>query len=249
MNNTIRNIVLPLALAAGLAPAAWAHNYLSTPPAEAVTTIPDIGVSRAAYRSLAAPGQLDVYEFTARKGQELYVQMTVPLLDRQRDFAPAFVLLYAGSDPAAFAGQQLEKGALAEPPHDIVDRLLPHQGAGEPEAAALAVAYDGSAPLPFDEPFTGTKYWIRQTLTVAAPADGTYRLGVYSPGGASGKYVLAPGKREQFGFGDLLSFPSVRITVRQFCEQPIWPDVLVLSAVGAALLGGIGLGIFALARR
>ena len=132
-----------------------------------------------------------------------------------------------------------------DPPHVVVDNVLPHNDEQEP--ALIGVAYDSSSDQVFDEPFTGTRYWIRQTLTVKAPIDGTYRIGVYSPDGTKGKYVLAPGKREQFGFGDILNFPGVRMTVRQFCEQPVWPDILVLGLLGAAALGGIGIGIYALA--
>lgn len=226
-------------------PLAYAHNYLPAGAGQSVTTIPDISVSRAAYRVLSEPGQVDVYKFTASRGQELYIQMTVPLLDRQKGFAPTFALVYAGSQPALFDNPEIEKGTVVDPPHQVVDRILPHEGETEP--TLLGVGYDGSAGQPFDEPFTGTRYWIRQTLTVKAPADGAYRLGVYSPDGVTGKYVLAPGKREQFGIGDLFTFAGVRITVRQFCEQPVWPDVLVLGLLGAAALGGVGFGIYALA--
>ena len=224
----------------------YAHNFLAAPGNGLVTTIPDIGVSRAAYRSLSTPGQVDIYEFTALKGQEIYVQMTVPLLDRESGFAPEFAVVSMGTADAAFAPQDLQKGTVLDAPHDVVDQIHPHQGADETEPPSIAVAYDGSAPQVFDEPFTGTRYWIRQTVTLTAPADGTYRIGVYTRDGSTGKYVLAPGRREQFGFGDILSLPSVRIQVRDFCEVPTWPDYLVLTTLAVAVAAGIGFGVFAL---
>jgi hypothetical protein len=142
--------------------------------------IPDIGVSRAAYRTLSAPGQVDVYEFSAKKGQEIYIQMTVPLLDRERDFAPEFSLVFMGDPGTAFGDAEVIKGARGDTP----------------------------------------------------PADGTYRIGVYTRDGSMGKYVLAPGKREQFGLGDIFSLPSIIIDVRTFCEVPVWPDYLLFTTLG-----------------
>lgn len=202
----------------GAAASAFAHNYLPATPGQAVTIIPDISVSRAAYRELRTPGQVDVYEFHASKGQGIYIQMTVPLIDRLSGFAPAFVLLSTDEGSVPFDSPAMEKGSLADPPHEVVDVVHPRAVGDGEEPPLLAVEYDGSAPVVFDEPFTSTRYWIRQTLTVKAPRDGTYRIGVYSPRGASGKYVLAPGRAEKFSLADVLSFGKVKKEVRAFCE-------------------------------
>jgi hypothetical protein len=191
----------------------FAHNYLPADPGSTFTKIPDISVSRAAYRELGRIGQVDVYEFDAKKGQEIYIQMTIPQIEALKEFAPRF------------------------------DAVFP-QGSDSKVPPPLGVAYDGSDPLPFDEPFTGTKYWIRQTLTVAAPVDGTYRIGVYAEDQQIGKYVLAPGRKEQFGIGDVFALPAVRWNVRVFCREPVWPDALFWSVLGAAAVAGIGVGIY-----
>ena len=99
MRTSKQTVLILLGLIA-TATAAFAHNYLPAKPGQSITTIPDISVSRAAYREITSSDQVDVYEFNASKGQELYIQMTVPLLDREKGFAPAFVLLYTGSQPA-----------------------------------------------------------------------------------------------------------------------------------------------------
>jgi hypothetical protein len=231
------------ALLAFCAGALFAHNYLPAAPALGVTPIPDIDASRAAYRELVRGDQVDVYEFTAKKGQEIYIQMTLPQFESLKDFTPQFLLVYTGSGEAHFESPALQKGAVVDVPDEVVDKVFPHPADAEP--ALLAVAYDGSELLPFDEPFTGTRYWIRQTLTVAAPADGTYRIGVYSLQAQTGKYVLAPGKKEQFGFFDILTLPGVRWDVRVYCGEPVWPDAVFWTVLGAAALGGIGYGIYA----
>ena len=246
MNITLRITAVTAIIGALGTVNTYAHNFLPSPGDGIVTTIPDIGVSRAAYRTLSAPGQVDVYEFTAVKGQKIYAQMTVPYLDRESGFTPELAIVYMGDSGAPLVPQSLEKGSVLDPPHDVVDRIHPHNGVDETEPPALAVAYDGSAALVFNEPFTGTRYWIRQTVTLTAPADGAYRIGVYTRDGSTGKYVLAPGTREQFGLADLFSFPSVRIQVRDFCEVPTWPDYLVLSTLAVVAAVGLGLGVAAL---
>ena len=244
---SIRNAFMALAVLI-LVQSLSAHGYLPATPGQTVTAIPDIGVSRAAYREITAGDQIDVYEFTAKKGQEIYIQMTIPLIDRMAGFAPAFVLVYGGAESASFAPTALTKGIVADPPHEVVDAVLPNEGSDAEEPPLLGVRYDGSEPVVFNEPFTGTRYWIRQTLTVNAPADGFYRIGVYSPDRSLGKYVLAPGRAEKFSFGDVLGLPGVRWQVRAFAGEPLWPDALFWSALGAAALAGIGYGIYALVR-
>jgi hypothetical protein len=225
----------------------FAHNYLPAPSGKAVTTISDISVSRAAYREIKQKEQVDVYEFPAKKGEQIYIQMTVPRLERLQRFAPEFVLLYTGEGEVAFNAPVVDKGTIADPSHEIVHQVYGAAESGIREPAQLSVAYDGSDPVAFDEPFTGTRYWIRQTLTVMAPADGIYRIGVWSSDGSLGKYVLAPGKAEKFGAADILGLPSVRWQVRVFNEEPVWPDALFWSLVATGVLTAVGFGIYALA--
>jgi hypothetical protein len=240
----VRSFLL-LALVLLAAPPAFSHNYLPD-SGGALTSIPNIGVSRAAYRVLSGGGQVDVYEFSAKKGQEIYIQMTMPVMERFGGFFPAFLLVHLGDPPVPFADPGLERGRIVDPPEGVLDRAAPHTGA---EPAAIAVEHDGSGPVVFDEIFTGTKYWTRQELTVAAPADGTYRIGVYAPDGGVGKYVLATGRAEAFGFWDILGLPAVRWRVREFCGEPLWPDALFWGVLGAAAVAGVGLGAWALLSR
>ena len=233
-----------LGLGAGLH--AFAHNYLPAVQGQAVTIIPDISVSRAAYRELRGAGAVDIYEFSAKQGQEIFIEMTVPVLDRQKGFAPSFMLVSMGEGAINFTPPEILNGVAVDPPHEVVDQVHPHEGADSDEPQMIGVSYDGKPDTVFDEPVTGTRYWVRQSLTVRAPADGTYRIGVYAPNGESGKYVLAPGKAERFSLADIFSLPAVRHAVRQFCELPVWGDVLVdvliFAGVSAAVIAAIAGG-------
>jgi hypothetical protein len=51
MNMANRIVILAMVLATCLTRLGYAHNYLPAPEGSAVTIIPDISVSRAAYRS------------------------------------------------------------------------------------------------------------------------------------------------------------------------------------------------------
>ncbi|MCA1552877.1 MAG: hypothetical protein LC737_00715, partial [Chloroflexi bacterium] len=51
--------------------------------------------------------------------------------------------------------------------------------------------------------------------------DGTYTVAVFNTRGEVGKYVLAIGEREQFGWRDLLDFPRTHATVREWTVAPL----------------------------
>lgn len=222
---------------------AFPHNYLPEPEQGEVTTIPDISVSRAAYRSLDAPGQMDMYRFTAEKGQEIYLSMTVPWLEELRSFAPAVALIARDTSMDPSAVKSALRCSLLP-----LDEITPRLSSSLPPGRSLVFVPQGPREA-FHEPFTGTRYWKLQEATVIAPEAGEYLLAVFSPGGETGKYVLAPGRREQFSLGDILALPAVRIKVRRFMEEPVWGDYLFWSVLGVAAAAGLTYGIIALAGR
>jgi hypothetical protein len=209
------------------------HNYLPEPPEGGPTIIPNIAVSRAAYRELRTPGQVDEYRFSARARQEIHVQMNVPVLPRLSAFAPAFALI---CEEGSFreASPHLTNGVLLEGVSVHIDG---ESTSWRPEQQ-LAVEFRGKEEI-FHEPFTGTTYLVRQELSVLAPVGGAYRLYVYDPAGDVGKYVLAPGRLERFSVLDVLGLPATRIRVRRFMERPVWGDYVFWSILGAAAVGGI----------
>lgn len=51
----------------------------------------------------------------------------------------------------------------------------------------------------FNEPFSGTSYWDRQSTRATLPADGRYTVAVWHEAGAVGRYTFVIGDREIFG--------------------------------------------------
>ena len=224
----------------GLAPVlAQAHNYLD-PNRAGETHIPDIAVSRVVYRLLSA-GEVHRYGFTASAGQELFIQLLGPTEGPDALHAPTFALIARGH-PLSLGSARLEHGRWLDAAS--FRKLV---GAGDADGL-LVVAGEGAEFEPFFEPFTSTGYRIRQTLSLSAPAEGSYELVVFDPAHGSGRYVLATGRRERFGPGDLLRFPSVWLEVRRFMGESTAPLWVALGVIGAAAVGGTALLILHRAR-
>jgi hypothetical protein len=199
------------ALFLGIAAAGWAHNFLPLPEGGGETVIPAIADSRAAYREIKAPGQIDLFSFKAKAGAEIYIQMTVPTIEPYASLRPVFVL--ASLDGPFSPGPSIEDGEAAP----VSAEALAALAAPSPENA-MAIAALAGAGKRFREEFTGTDYLILQTLTVKAPVTGRYRIGVYLPDGATGKYVLATGKKEAFSLSEIFGLGKVKRLVRDFME-------------------------------
>ena len=106
----------------------------------------------------------------------------------------------------AMAGSTIRAQEPAEP--------LP----GVPENYGGLLLEPDAVPEEFDEPFTGTQSWILLEQDTAAPATGQYYVVALDPEGQTGKLWVAWGRREVFGFRDLLTYPDVLDTVRTFHE-------------------------------
>lgn len=185
-------------------------------------TIPDPAVSWAVYASLDHVGEVDYYTFQAKASFPLYAQITIPAINGLQQYGPTLALI----------GPGLPAPTGATP-------FTPPSGGG---VYIQPTANLGTADA-FYEPFTQTNYWNRQTLQHSLPASGTYYLAVYTGASAGvkiGKYVLAVGQREEFGFSDLLAFPGEYIHVRQFAEVGFpawfWVALVVLLALVALIV-------------
>ncbi|MGB8955275.1 MAG: LPXTG cell wall anchor domain-containing protein [Tumebacillaceae bacterium] len=182
---------------------------------EQALEIPDATVSYAMYSELQGPQQVDLYKFTLAADTPFYARISVPKRPELRDFAPAFVLFGPGLPTSN------------EPPHYPL---------ALPEGLGRAILLPAGEKDDFYEPFTQTTMVQRQYISRQLPP-GTYYLAVYSPAGQTGKYVLATGEREQFGFADWLLFPLTWLKVR------LWYDAtqtwLILAGIAAAIAGAI----------
>jgi hypothetical protein len=208
-----RRLGLSFALVAGLliaiAPVAVAHApSVVAPGNESPTTahtLEDPTLSRAIGATLDAPGEVDWYRMELRAGDPLVVEMTAP--DATGGIAASFDVLGPGLPaPATDAERELASLVGAE-------GLVRHAAEGgerEVHGGLGFIAWGG----------------IRTTAT----ADGTYWIAVRAlEPGATGKYVLAPGVREEFGLDAIGGMADLV----GFFDAP-WPPEPGTTATGGA---------------
>ena len=150
--------------------------------------VEDPTLSRAIGATLGGPGETDWYRMDLSAGDALVVEVTAP--DAVGGIATSFTLLGPGLPaPASHAAT-----ALAA-------------------AAGAAGAIEHKATGGEREVHGGLGFFAWGGIRTTAPSDGTYWIAVRAAeDGATGKYVLAPGVREEFGLetiggmADLLAF-------------------------------------------
>lgn len=159
-------------------------------PAQAVV-LDDPTLSRALGATIARPGEVDWYRMDLRAGDPIVLGMTAP--DAAGALAATFVLVGPGLPDATTVSDWAASLATE---------------AGAPGAVAFLPATE-----PPREVHGGLGFLQYGTLRFDAPADGTYHVAVFAvdPQG-TGKYVFAPGVREEFGsdaiggMADLIAF-------------------------------------------
>lgn len=151
----------------------------------------DPTLSRALGATLGEPGEVDWYRMDLAAGDPLVVGMTAP--DASGALAATFTLVGPGLPPAADSGPQA--AALAEQ-------------AGVEGAVVFEPAVE-----PRREVHGGLGFINYGNLSLEAPKTGSYWVAVYAVDpDATGKYVFAPGVREEFGLdavqgmADLIGF-------------------------------------------
>ena len=174
-------------------------------------------ISWAIYGQLSQIGEVNYYTFEGARSARVKIDVSVPRIDSERDFGVAVALIGTGL-PENAAGAFLALNA------------------GEGAIIAPDLLRDPSRI--FNEPFTQTSYWTRQTLAAQLPNDGTYTLAVWNPRGQTGKYVLAIGEREEFGIADLLDFPRTWVKVHSFFRGTgaDFENAFVVLFLGSAVL-------------
>ena len=101
----------------------------------------------------------------------------------------------------------------AAPESRLAQSMLPTLQVVDPSGALRTVKRLATAD-PFDEPFTRTKYLTVAKLEDKASQAGTYLWIVTSHG--PGRFVVALGKREQFGVSDVAKLPGTIEKVRSW---------------------------------
>lgn len=166
--------------------------------------VEDHQISWAAYNQLEQAGDVDYYSFKAEQGEEIYFSMVIPVIDRYQNFRPDVALIGPGLENN-YAGYD----------KNYINSLLKI----DPDENIIIVSDDQATPDTFFEPFTQTSYWRRQKFSTAAPAAGTYYLAVFSTEQDQGKYTLAIGRKEVWGFNDLIRIPKIWWDTRFFVEK------------------------------
>ena len=188
--------IFAIVLLGGLS--SWAHKYVANDgshvDAAHALHIGDPGLSQVIYHPVTpATGQLWL-TFNVFAGEEQYMQLGVPVLDRLDEYAPTLVLLGPGLP---------EIDTPLEVPEGLGGVVFP--------TAGLTAEF-------FDEHFTGTQSWILLEQDYPLLEEGQYYVVAYHPEGLEGKLWVAVGRREEFGFKDLLTFREVVDDVREFHE-------------------------------
>ena len=178
---------------------AWAHRPLwdegsGQDPIHAIE-IKDANISQVVYREITPQSPQLWLTFETREGQEIYFALGVPVIERLKNFRPAFAVVGPGL-PAV----QLP----FEIPGGLGGQIFDSETVKEPRV--------------FHEPFTGTDSWVWRESRFKAPAAGKYLVVAYVPSGESGKVWVALGEQESFGLLDLFRFPGWRSRTREFHE-------------------------------
>ncbi|NIV31895.1 MAG: hypothetical protein GWN58_21135 [Anaerolineae bacterium] len=209
-------------------PVAFAHRPLPFGGAyddpEHALYLKETDVSQVVYYELTSETSELWLAFEAEGGEDLYLNLGVPVIERLRGFRPSLALLGPGLP---------EVSLPVEIPPGLGGQVFPTEGIEESEI--------------FHEPITDTRSWVLGEAELTLPEPGRYYVMAYSPSGTRGKLWVAVGKREAFGLGDVLSLPAVIAQVRQFHEVEGAPGWLktVLAVTGLALLA---LGLWWLTR-
>jgi hypothetical protein len=145
--------------------------------------IEDPSISTALYATLESRHDVDYFTFEGLAREVILLEITIPQIEGQEDFAPMMALMGPGLPGA-----------------DLPDEVTVPEGDG----VLLIEPPTGPAPT-FYEPFSRTSYWERQEQRVTLPGGGQYTVAVWHPGGEVGRYVFVIGEKEVLG-GDL-AFP------------------------------------------
>jgi len=143
--------------------------------------------------------------FEAQAGEDVWVQLGLPVIDRLEDYRPAMAVL----------GPDLPELDPATVPFEIPEGLG-------------GVIYPSEEPGEFYEPFTQTSSWILAEDWLTMPSSGTSYLVAWDPGNQTGKLWLAMGVVEDFSNVDWSEAADWGEQVNNFHEtgayEPV-PDV------------------------
>jgi len=197
-----KNIKLAIVIIISLYTSAYAHRPIFTDQkgtdAKTAVKITDPNISQVIYRPLTDKTPQLWLTINAEKDFELFVQIGIPAIERQKLFRPSFVIL----------GPGLEKISMPfDTPKVIGGKDFPTTEIEKPEF--------------FHERFTKTDSWILRSEKLNLPATGKYYIVAYSPLNEKGKLWISVGQKENFGFLDIFRFPGWKKNIRNYHETDL----------------------------
>lgn len=186
-------LAVPLALIAivlAVTPASAHRPYFEEQDivSSAPWIVKDPTISTVVYATLESTTDADYFVFDGRQGERILLEITIPQIEGQENFAPSLALLGSGLAASALPAQ-VERPAGA--------------------SGALLIEPPAGLATTFFEPFSRTSYWERQSQRVTLPADGRYVVAVWHPAGELGRYGFVIGDKERPG-GDLAFMRKLR---------------------------------------
>ena len=172
-------------------------NYPAT--REDPIIITDHQISWAAYTELSKINEVDYYRFEVKEGEEIYANLLIPKIERLKDYDPTIALIGPGL-PKDYEVNNIEL------------KVKENEG-------VIAKRYESNTLEEFYEPFTMTRYYVKQTLITKAPVTGNYHLTVFNENNQKGKYVFAIGRKEEWKPAEIAKLPKTWWDVRMFMEN------------------------------
>ncbi|MFO7975562.1 MAG: hypothetical protein R6V12_13105 [Candidatus Hydrogenedentota bacterium] len=192
----MRNLAI-IAIVGCVAPLAWAHQLVPDDgthiDASLALEVEDVSISQVIYHTVAEEGEALWVTFSAEAGEDVYLQLGVPVIEGLEDYRPALLLLGPGLPD------------IETPP-------------GVPESMGGVLLEPEGQPEEFYERFTGTASWILLEEDTTVPQSGQFYVVAYHPESETGKLWVSWGREEVFGLRDLVTYADVLQVVRTFHE-------------------------------
>ncbi|MCK6486490.1 MAG: hypothetical protein L6R00_20425 [Phycisphaerae bacterium] len=218
----LKSVSVAVAFVACSANAALGHQPIvsdgSATSAASAISLGDVDVSKVVYHEVTVDAPRLWMTVEGIEGQELYVQLGLPAIERLANYRPSVAVL--GPDlpsislpfeiPAGLGGVLLTSG-------DVVD------------------------PTAFDEPFSSTRSWILLEKDVTLAKAGTYFIVAFGPAGQPGKLWVATGREEKFSLDEIGQLPGLLQQVRAFHEASAGAPCFLLPLAATV-------GVFAFAK-
>jgi hypothetical protein len=206
--------VAPGAVAVAHAPLV-SRDEPATPATAVVLDDPTLSLALGA--TIARRGEVDWYRMDLRAGDPIVLGMTAP--DAVGALATTFVLVGPGLPDATTVSDWAASLAA--------------------EAGATGAVAFSPATVPTREIHGGLGFLQYGTLRLEAPMDGSYHVAVFAvdPQG-TGKYVFAPGVREEFGPDAIGGMADLIL----FFNEP-WPPASPDPAAGTPATPGASPGV------